>query len=128
MNQSAQSASWWFCARALARVCLLAAKYPYINNNGFSTNVGKNHQNQESTLLSPLLILITNHLLPIAFKFYSLRSVQLCDPWIASCAQPCQKPSLHHRALRFSGSLIVKTSHQSTFLSDYNNRVNFLKG
>ena len=39
---SAKSASWWFCARALARGRMFTTKYTYISNNGFSTNVGKN--------------------------------------------------------------------------------------
>ncbi len=41
-----------------------------INHHGFSTNIGKDRQNQESSLQSPLMILITNLHFPIAFKFY----------------------------------------------------------
>ena len=46
---SAKSASWWFCARALARGRMFITKYTYISNNGFSTNVGKNHFFQGKT-------------------------------------------------------------------------------
>ena len=36
------TASWWFCAPALAgRMYLLPPQYPSINNNDFSTNMGK---------------------------------------------------------------------------------------
>lgn len=37
----------------LSEGCLVTAKYAYINNSGSSTNVGKNHQNQENALTNP---------------------------------------------------------------------------